>query len=259
MPGPTNAVRRQPAPKPAPAPTPAPSARVFDSTRNALENANANVKNYLAKGQYGRAFGATLPQVATVPLGLVNDMINKPGNALLSGLGNVVSGALGSSGSTTVNKTPTVAADAGAGAGTTIGNAAGHAVATALAAGRAAAPALSTQDELAAYIHSVLSGGATIREAQALGPLVPATIKQAQTSKDALFGQTAAMSQAIYTQQAKALNDAVAAGTITKEQGEIGAQKATDAYFQRNAGLVGFDPTKLALANQLGNQDAQGN
>lgn len=123
-----------------------------------------------------------------------------------------------------------------------------QAVDQAMTQGRTADSYITPQDQLSAYIGSVLSRGATIREAQALGPLVPGLARATPNPKQAVLGQTAALSQSIYQ------NSVTQAQELAKTDPE-GARKvveqATSDYFNRNAGLVGFDPSKLVQAQLL--------
>lgn len=196
-----------------------------------------------AKGDYARAAGNVVRGAVTIPLGAASDTV-APITGLLAGAAPFVGGLFGSRGDAAVTRAqPAAAAPAQVSPR--------EAVTQALAQGRTAPAEIAPQDALAKYITSVLSGGATIREAQALGALVPAVTKGAPKAKDSVLGQTAALSEAIFTDQVTKIDEAVKSGTITPEQAVIGKEKATAAWFARNGGLVGFDPSKLVQAQLL--------
>lgn len=205
-----------------------------------VDSAKANI----AAGNYAGAVGNVIRGAVTLPAAGAVDIVGRPAAMLSQGIGKIIGGALGISSKPlsekVVKATPAAPVE--------------KPVEKALAQGRAAVvpQQLSSQEALDKYITSVLSGGATIREAAALGPLVGQTVKQGQSAKNTVLGQTAALSQAIFDDQVGKIDAAVKAGTITAEQGVVGKEKATAAWFARNGGLVGFDPTKLALAQQLG-------
>ena len=106
---------------------------------------------------------------------------------------------------------------------------------------------VTPRDRLNAYIDTVFRTGATIREAQALGGMVESTPRP-QTTKNTVLGQTAQLSQAIYADQ---IAQAQQLGKTDPEAARAVVAKATSDYFNRNAGLVGFDPTKLAQAQLM--------
>lgn len=127
---------------------------------------------------------------------------------------------------------------------------ASDAVANALATGTVAEKPLSAQDQLSKTIASILGRNPSMSDIQALGQLIPATIKQGATSKDITLGQTAQLSQQMFAQDianAQELAKTDAAGAKAQ------VAKATDAYFKRNAGLVGLNPENLTMAQQFAN------
>ena len=235
--------------------TPAAQPSILDqigaTTREAFPNISAvaanlpaRVKANIAAGDYARAAGNGAGGMVAYPAAAATDLVARPAISLVRGAGNFLGGVLGSDGSKVVRAAPALAAPAAV-------VPARDAVDNAFAQGRNARVSLTPQDQLGAYISSVLSNGATIREVEKLGSLVPALAKPGQSTKNTVLGETAKLSDAIHQDQLEKINAAVKAGTITADQGTIGAEKATAAYFARNAGLVGFDPTKLALAQQM--------
>lgn len=131
-------------------------------------------------------------------------------------------------------------------------------VAQALAQGRDA-PAtdfITPRDRLSAYIDTLLTKGASINQVRALAPAVENTPRP-QTTKNAVLGQTAQLSQQIFASQISGLEKQLAAGAITEAQAKAAVQKATEARFQRDAGLAGLDPARLAQAQLLGGQDEE--
>lgn len=130
----------------------------------------------------------------------------------------------------------------------TAAKAADEALAT--GAGMRPAPTVITPQEALANRLGVILGSdrATLSDIQSAGALVPTSIKPATTQKDALTGQTAAVSQAIFA------NEVAQAQELAKTDPE-GAKKvtakATADYYQRNAALVGANPQNLAMAQLL--------
>lgn len=123
-----------------------------------------------------------------------------------------------------------------------------------LAAGAAAPEALTPRAQLDTYLSNLLEKGATVRQVAALGPLVEGTPKP-RTFKDTVAGQAAQLSQDVFANQVQSLQAQLAKGDINEEQARAEVAKATEAHFNRQAGLASsFDPTKLAMAS-LYNQD----
>lgn len=110
----------------------------------------------------------------------------------------------------------------------------------------AQAPKVSDRDRTIAAINAALNTPMTLRETQAVVGLLPAATKT--TQKDQLIGATAQLSQQMYAQQ-------IAQATELAKTDPVGAKemtaKATDAYFQRNAALTGFNPLQLAQASLI--------
>lgn len=236
----------------APAAAPGIAQRIGDFARAmfpASTVANASVRegaaDAAAQGEYARAAGNIVRGAATIPLAAVDDIVGRPVRTVLGGVPPFVGGLVGSRGSTAVAPAPAArAAPASATAASE----------RALTQGRAAAPTITPQDQLSAYIGSVLSQGATIREAQALGGLIPAGASAQPNAKSTVLGQTAQLSQSIYQ---NAVTQAQELAKTDPEGAQKVVEKATADYFARNAGLVGFDPTKLAQAQLLGGADEE--
>jgi len=127
--------------------------------------------------------------------------------------------------------------------------AAANPVANALAQGRAAAKE-DPQNSLATAISTILSHNPSIADVQAAGNLVPAAVKPTGTQRDMVFGSAYQQSKAMADAQVAALQAQAAAGTITPAQRDAAITKTLQTHFNQTAALVGFDPSKLALANQ---------
>lgn len=122
-------------------------------------------------------------------------------------------------------------------------------VESALASGRAT-PA-DPQRDLATAISTVLSKNPSIADLQAIGQLVPASVRPSATQRDLVFGQAYAQSKAIADQQVADLAAQAEAGKITEEQARAGIAKVLQTHFNQTAGLVGFNPVNIATAAQL--------
>lgn len=214
-----------------------PHNRVFDSTRAAFETAHTNTARFLDQGEYSRAAGASLGQLVTVPAGVINDLINKPGNALLAAGGRVIGGALGSDGSTKVNKAPAKTAATATKSAT---------VADALDQGRTAGSYVTPQDVLGATLLNAFNRKLSINQIAALTPSVAAAARVPVSNKDALVGTVSNVADSVYKAQL-----ATAAQMAPGKDRDEAYSKATDAYFAHLAAPLGVDPTKLGFANQL--------
>lgn len=243
--------RRQPKP-----PEPGMLERVGNFFQQAFPAINAarvsvrdGVADAAAKGDYARAAGNVVGGMVRYPAAAVVDTLAPVGQALTA-LPSFVGGVLGSSGDTTVVKAAPAAAAAPDPR---------KAVVTALQQGRAAAATpITPQDALAKALGTILSSpNATLADISRAGGLVPAVTKNGPKAKDTVLGQTAALSEAIFQDQVGKIDEAVKAGTITPEQAVVGKEKATAAWFARNGGLVGFDPSKLVQAQLLEGADEE--
>jgi len=126
------------------------------------------------------------------------------------------------------------------------------------AAAAAVAPAMrepTAQDRAMAAIDSILSKPFTMRQFSAATAALPgvtqagvASTKVAPKMKDTVLGATAELSQSIFAQE---IAQAQAMKAADPKGAQDAAKKATDAYFQRNAGLVGFNPSELLQAQLL--------
>lgn len=120
----------------------------------------------------------------------------------------------------------------------------------ALAQGRDAAKA-DPQGDLATALSAVLGRNPSISDLQSIGALVPAAVKPTGTQRDFIFGQAYAQSKALAESQIADLQAQLSAGKITQDQARAGVQQVLQTHFNQTAGLVGFDPAKLALAAEL--------
>lgn len=245
-------IRRQ---KVTPPPEPGVLERVGNFFQQAFPAINAarvsvrdGVDSAVAKGDYARAAGNVVGGMVRYPAAAVVDTL-APVGAALTTVPSFVGGILGSSGDTSVVKAAPAAAAPDA----------RQAVQQALVQGRAAAPTpIAPQDALANALRKILtSPNATLSDISRAGGLVPAATKNDPKTKDTVLGRTAALSEAIFNDQVTKIDEAAKAGTITAEQATIGKEKATAAWFQRNGGLVGFDPSKLIQAQLLEGADEE--
>ena len=97
-----------------------------------------------------------------------------------------------------------------------------------------------------AFVDSMFRGPLTLREAQAASGMLPAPPKP-QTDKDAAFGDTAAISRAIFQND---INNAIEKGKTDPAAGQELTAKALEQRFARQAALFGTNPMNLAYATQ---------
>lgn len=120
-----------------------------------------------------------------------------------------------------------------------------------LAQVRAAAPVLAAplvpQERMSAFLDTMLRGPLTLREAQAASNMLPAPAKP-RTASDVVLGETAKLSQQIYADQ---IAQATEMAKTDPDAARDATARATDAYFARQAGLVGFNPLQLAQAELM--------
>jgi hypothetical protein len=246
-------IRRQLA---APAPEPGLLERVGNFFQQAFPTINAarvsvrdGINDAAANGDYGRVAGNVARGMVTYPAAAVTDALAPLGGAIINGGGGLLGGLTGSRGDTTVVRTqPVVAAPNPR-----------TAVTQALAQGREApATPITPQDALASALQRILtSPRATMGDISRAGGLVPAVTKNAPKGRDTVLAQTAALSEAIFNHAVGEIDAAAKAGTITPDQAKVGKEKATAEWFQRNGGLVGFDPSKMVQAQLLQGADGE--
>lgn len=249
--------------------------RNFPAINDARTTVADTVNTGIANGEVGRTLGGVASGVVRYPLAVASDVVARPVNNVLGGVPGFIGGLLGYKGNEAPaavtapakvaaqasvvddaekNAMAAAAAKRGLPAGTQGLRLTGNPVDAAMAAGRAAVVEPTAAERLSTVIGDALKGGVTLRELQTLAPLVPALAKPGQSTKNSVLGETAKLSQSIYA------NEIAQAQELAKTD-EAAAQKivesATAAYFQRNAGLVGFDPTKLALAQKLGQDEEE--
>lgn len=124
-------------------------------------------------------------------------------------------------------------------------------VGAARAAGQAAGPqaAITPYDRQLAFLDTVFQQPLTMREAQAYSGMLPARDTKTQTAKDALIGETAKLSQSIFQ---SAVDQAQELAKTDPEGARAIVDKARSDYFNRQSGLVGFNPVQLAQAQLMG-------
>jgi hypothetical protein len=118
------------------------------------------------------------------------------------------------------------------------------------AASVAAKPVADPRTKQMEFLDRQFSRPLTMREAAAYSNMLPAPARPG-SAKDAVFGQAAAFSQSLFQQQ---IAQATELAKTDPEAGRALTAKAMEAHFQRQAGLVGFNPMSLAQAQML--QDA---
>jgi hypothetical protein len=201
----------------------------------AQRSASADTDRYWSEGRIPEALGAAIRPMATVPAGAVNDLVVSPLAALGSGAARAVGGFLGFTGDETKRKTK--AAPAAATRDRTIKT----------IAPRQAEPEITPQDRALAYVDTLLRGPVTMREAQAATNMLPAPAKP-QTNKDKIYGSTADLSQALFSNQ---VEQAKALAATDPEGAQAIVEKATDEYFKRQSAILGVNPANLAMAQML--------
>jgi len=107
--------------------------------------------------------------------------------------------------------------------------------------------ARTVQDDLTDTVRQVLNNNPSLAQLQTIQGLLPSTIKRTQSDKDALFGQTSKLSDALLQQELVA---AQAAATSPEDYAKR-FQSALRSKFQRDAGMLGFDPGELVQAQLL--------
>jgi len=109
---------------------------------------------------------------------------------------------------------------------------------------------LSPQDRQLAALDTILrSPNKTLSDLTAVTGMLPRP-KQTST-KDALVGQTAQLSQAIFQAQVSDATKLHAEGKITEDEAKAMNAKALEAHFQRQAGIVGLNPLNLVQAQLM--------
>lgn len=125
-----------------------------------------------------------------------------------------------------------------------------QAVAAALDAGRTADQPFTPQERMLAYLDTVLQGPVSLRQAQAVSGMLPAPAK-VPTIRDQELGRTAQLSRDVFADTIGRLQAQFQNKEITEKQLREATGKATDAYFRRNAGLVGLNPNNLVQSELL--------
>lgn len=120
-------------------------------------------------------------------------------------------------------------------------------VSTALASGRAAGT--DPQSLLANEITNILGRPHSIADLQTVGSLVPAAVKPTGTMRDSIFGHAYENSKAIADAQVASLQAQAQAGTITPAERDAAITKTLQQHTNFTGALVGFDPSKLSIAN----------
>lgn len=213
--------------------------QMFPASAQVAQQSRENTARYIDQGQIARAVGSGLvAPLVTYPAAVVEDVVGRPARTVASSLVDVLGGALGSGGSTAVAPAAPAASRQPV--------APQRAVEAAMAKGRAA-PAVTPQARALAAIDTILRGPFTLKEFETAVGALPAPAKP-QTTKNTVLGQTAELSQQIFQNQ---ITQAQELAKSDPESAQAAVAKATDDYFKRNSGLVGFNPADLVNAQIL--------
>lgn len=107
------------------------------------------------------------------------------------------------------------------------------------------------QERMLAYVDTLLRGPVTLREAQAAAGMIPAPTKPV-SAKDKIAASAANIADTQF-QLDLAATQKMQAG----EEQDAARAKAADAYFRRQAALLGVNPMQLAMQDMLEQQGAQ--
>ena len=220
----------------------------FPATAAAVRAADQDMINASARGETGRAAGASLRRAVTVPVGMAYDAASLAGHGVVNaldpirrGVMGVLGGFAGSDGTTTVNKAYTPPAAVAPAA---------NPVAAAMVAGRDAPQAITAHDQMLAQLSTILgSGNATMSDLKSVSGMLPAPAK-AVSPKDTVTGDIAKHSKDIYDAEIASIVAARKAGEIDQKTGQQMVQKAARDQFLRGTALVG-NPLSFAQANML--------
>jgi hypothetical protein len=223
--------------------------QAFPAINAARTSVADGVSRSIDNGDPLRALGNVARGVVTYPLAAVSDVAGRPAAALVHGVGSVLGGALGSTGSTTdaiatpVAKVPVAISS--------------NPVADAMAQGRTAPVPANAADEIHSFIANRLAAGVTNHDLQALSGLastVPALTKVQQSNRDKITGTAGAVTDAEFAA------DLAAAKKLGADSPEYttAVQKATDKYRQNLLTAAGINPQALAMQTMLTDQQAGG-
>lgn len=120
----------------------------------------------------------------------------------------------------------------------------------ALSQGRSARAqaAAAPNDPVGQMLSAILASGLTVNEAATVAGMLPAAGKPA-SAKDTVMSQAAKLSEALFQNE---INQATELAKTDPDAAKAVVEKATAAHFQRQAGLVGFNPVQLAQAALMG-------
>ena len=235
--------RAGPAPKPSWTDSPMTVMRaLFPQATGAAANAQRDAGAANARGDVAGTVGAAARQIVTVPLGALGDVVGRPIVAASKFGGGVLAGALG------LKAAPTMAATADAPA---------EVAAPPQDLSRVVTPErITPQDRQMALIDAILQQPNTLRQATTAVGMLPAPHYQSQ--KDISGGQSDQLNTGMLNAQLADIAAQKKAGTIDDKQAQEGAEKATNAFFQRRAMTWGFNPLNNAIANQFEQQNPGG-
>lgn len=220
--------------------------QAFPAINAARTSIGTGINASLANDDPARAVGNAARGIVTYPAAAAADVVGRPVAALARGVGGVLGGVLGSTGSANdaiiTPKLPVAVAT--------------NPVASAMAQGASAASApVSTADDIHQFIAGRLKEGVTNHDLTALAGIasaVPALTKVAQTNKDKIIGTAGAVTDAQYAAELAA---AKKLGADSPEY-DAAVQKATDKYRQNLATLTGVNPQGLSMQAMLADQQA---
>lgn len=231
---------------------------MYPNTAAAADRSQAAIQSNIDDGQYARAAGRAVLGAADQVGGFINDTVTAPAIALGGGVRNFVGGLLGSTGKAS---SPRKAATPRAAAATP-----NNPVSKAMAKGAAADPVISTGDDIHKFISARLKQGVTNRDLQALAGIaatVPAVTKSAQTNKDRIIGQAAAVTDQVFANEAAQAEDAArqrlgASADIARDpEYRKAALAAAERYRVNLATLTGVNPQGLTLQALAAQQEDQ--
>lgn len=197
----------------------------------------------LNRGDYLGALGASARRIVTVPVAMADDVVTRPIKTALSGVAQFGRGLIGSQGSSVVSQPtkPSLRQRFADLAPSTNVNPRGQ-----LKIAPAAAKTTPQEKQLA-FLDNVFGGALTLNQATAATAMLPAAGKP-QSAKDKLYGDAAAISQQIFANQVK---QAEALAGADPAAAKDAVAKATDEYFKRQGGLLGFNPMNLQMADMI--------
>lgn len=205
----------------------------FPETVAVRRDVDARVADALAQSDYARAFGASVGQVARIPGAVHRDIVTPPLRAVASGVSAFIGGLTGSRGGQAIPKPTRLTAKAPAVA----------AVVKPAAAAAAKAPTTPQEKQLA-FLDNVFGGALTLNQAVAASGMLPAPPK-AMSPKDSAIATTSDLSLRMLEKQL------AQAKTLGGAAGDKAGDSAAQAFFDRQAMIIGSNPVNLRTAGMM--------